>query len=466
MFALTCSSLVLLAVYAGCGGENESVFTDGGTSSGDFSSSGSSGFGESDGSSPKPCQGLECNMACSGGVTTNIDGIVYEPAGKIPLYNVVVYVPNAPLPPIVHGASCDKCASQIVNPVASAVTDAAGHFKLTNVPVGEMIPLVMQVGKWRRQITVKVEACKDNVYNAKDSAGQETTLRLPRSKAEGDLPLIGISTGNSDPLVCLLPRLGIDASEFTAPSGTGSVQVFTGNGGNIPGATNNDAETYLWDQPASLAKYDMVLLSCEGSERNNTKSASQKVYMRDYLNAGGRVFATHYHYTWFKNGPADVAGVATWGEPPIGVPDSQPAATYEVDTTFPKGKDFGDWLKNVSASPDAKTIPLQGVAMSVNTVTAPTLRWVFDNGAGHNIAYPTKYLSFNTPIGTKPDDQCGKAVLSDIHIAGTLDQSNIPGSCGTTDLTAQEKALLFLFMDLSSCVQNDRDPPKPPPVVK
>src|SRR5688572_10675854 len=60
------------------------------------------------------CQGLECQqVTCDGAVTTTVTGVVYEPAGKIPLYNVVVYVPNAPLDPIPEGASCDKCGSTL-----------------------------------------------------------------------------------------------------------------------------------------------------------------------------------------------------------------------------------------------------------------------------------------------------------------------------------------------------------------
>jgi hypothetical protein len=57
---------------------------------------------------------------------------------------------------------------------------------------------------------------------------------------------------------------------------------------------------------------------------------------------------------------------------------------------------------------------------------------------------------------------CGKAVFSDLH-AGGSPMGNIPGVCAGPPLTAQLKALEFLFFDLSACVSIDSLPPPPPP---
>ena len=292
---------------------------------------------------------------CGGGANTTISGVVYDPAGMNPLYNVIVSIPSAALSPFPAGVSCASCASQVSGqPIATAMTDAKGHFVIGNVPWGASFPLVMQLGKWRRQITIPAsmvaKQCADNpIADTWTSTTPATLLRLPKNIHDGDnngqytsMPKIAIAAGNAqssdltatERLQCLLRRIGVDASEFTLPSGSGSVRLYNQSKNSdtcntISGITGTfpDATTSLWDKQADLNQYDVILLNCGGAEEDPTTTSGQAFIpnpaavnlMEAYVNAGGRVFAEHFHWVWirsFTGYPSTFGPVATWYNDP------------------------------------------------------------------------------------------------------------------------------------------------------
>ena len=142
---------------SGNGSGGSGSFGDGGFPTG--SSSGMTVPG--DGGIPCPT-GLTCNVSCPNGGTTSITGKVYDPAGKNPLYNVAVYVPATPLQPLPKGVptGADACSCSALfksGAITSTTTGVDGSFTLTNAPTGSAVPLVLQVGKWRRSLTIDVD---------------------------------------------------------------------------------------------------------------------------------------------------------------------------------------------------------------------------------------------------------------------------------------------------------------------
>lgn len=421
-------------------------------------------------SPPLGCRNLQCQQhECATGSTT-ISGKVYDPAGKNPLYNVAVFVPNSPLEPLTPGASCDCEKLYTGKPVVSALTNAAGEFKLEKAPDGTDIPLVIQIGKWRRQFTIPAVAMCGN------TALPDKMLRLPSNRTQGDIPNIAISTGSADTLECLLRRVGVDATEYGGgATGDNRIHIFQGapgNGGGLGGmrdAPNTmpaapSSATALWTSKDELMKYDILLLSCEGDE---TKGMNQQA-VHDYASAGGRVFASHFHYAWFNTGPYASENLATW----TAGSNSMGNIGATIVTSFPKGMALQEWLSKNNALVNGE-LQIQEARHNADVTMSHTVSqpWILANQSARPPG-ATQYFSFNTPTDTMvgPDgkDYCGRVVFSDLHVgAASSDQSAmpVPVSCTNKDLSPQEKALEFMLFDLSACVIPDDRPPEPPPVL-
>lgn len=444
-------------------GVGASGATGGTTSSGGGGATGGTGIGGAmggfnpGGGATPTCENLECQQVdCEGEAKTTVSGTIFDPSGTLPLYNIGVYVPNAALDPVPDGLSCDQCdATFSGDPLVSALTDTHGRFVIEDVPVGTNIPLVIQIGKWRREVTIpSVAACVDNPMI------DANVTRLPRSMAEGNLPRIALTTGSADPLFCLLRRLGIDDSEFGIAGSTARIHFFRGANGSMhfdsgfgasPGATFPNAQTTLWTD--GWANYDIVMLSCEGNTYPTTKDG-HRTALRDYLAAGGRAFATHYHYNWFQgDAPADLQSIATFSS--IANPFE---GLVDIDQTFPKGVALAEWLDFVDgASPLGQFQVNEGRRHTTSVNETLARIWVRYQGA-------TEYFSFNSPINAAEDAQCGRMVFSDIHVSanGGDPDDDFPGACSNGELSEQEKALIFMFFDLSACIIPDDDPVCPP----
>ncbi len=462
---------VALAQVGGCGGSNRR---------GPGNSSDLAGADLTPPPDLTTCQNLACNIqACPGGGTTSISGSVYDPAGTSVLYNVSVYIPNAPLAAIPDGIdvmTCTACPAPLSgSPLVTALTDSHGRFKLDNVPVGLDIPLVIQTGKFRRAITIpQVNPCVDNPVGAKDAAGAETLTRLPRNQSEGHIPLIAITTGGCEGLECVVRAYGFSDSEFTTSTGTGRIHLYTGrSGGKAVGGSGDQTEAYKFWGSDNIYKYDMILNSCECSPHPRDSHGPGYTNMKNYLDHGGRLFTSDFQYNWFTDlqAPADFKATAKWSP-------NQSAASYAapffVDTSFPKGMALNEWLQFEFAGampPPTGQIKIDSLFYNAGAVNPGTTRWIYASQSGVAVpstatTYTTKYMSFNTPVSADPTTtQCGRAVFADIHVSSNEHASTFPAGCETVTKSQQVTAFEFLFFDIGSCVQDDSKPIEPPPVL-
>lgn len=422
--------------------------TDPTITSADSSSSG-------DATSGAPCVNLECQVPVCPNGTTTLKGVVYAPEGTLPLYNVVVYVPNAAVDPIPDGVTCDTCQTGLSGqPIAAALSDTKGEFILKDVPAGANIPLVITVGKWRREVVIP------NVMPCVDNQVTPDLTRLPKNQSEGHIPRIAMVTGGADALECLLRKMGLEDSEFTPENEPGRINLFAGDGGgtkftpDLGGGVFPNAKA-LWDDPFKLKNYDLVLMNCEGGTDAGNKSNAARQNVVDYANIGGRLFLSHWQNVWIEDGAAPWPTAATFDHQPD-LDDPFPA---KLVTDFPKGMALAEWLINVGGSVVLGEIAIkagQNTIAAVNEMVAT--RWIYGED-------PTsvQYFTFNAPLGLPGEQQCGRVVDTDIHVSsGDEPGQAFPSGCDTKDLTPQEKVLIFMLFELSSCLIPDDEPPVVP----
>ena len=173
-----------------------------------------------------PCTGIACNIdSCGGDYTkTQVTGKVYDPAGKNPIYNVLVYVPNSTVTALTDGVSCAPCSAGSGSPIVSALTDYAGTFTLKGVPTGTNIPIVVQSGKWRRQLTIPtVTKCVSNSTASLTGSDGLPLIRFPKNRSEGDIPRIAFVSGSADPFQCVISKMGMDVSAASSEVGVSTV---------------------------------------------------------------------------------------------------------------------------------------------------------------------------------------------------------------------------------------------------
>ncbi|MBX3218935.1 MAG: carboxypeptidase regulatory-like domain-containing protein [Labilithrix sp.] len=429
------------------------------------SDAGTPGFGPvSDAADDPNCVNLcKQQVFCPDAVTT-LSGSVKDPSGRYPVYNAIVYIPNAPTSPIVSGPSCDRCGSVSGDPLVATITNAHGRFVLKDVPAGEDIPLVVQVGKWRRQLVVpKIIGC---------AVTPLTDIRLPRNHCEGDIPRIALATGGEDTMECWLRKVGLDDSEFTTEAGPGRIHLYAGSGTERTtafdtahgGQTLTDAEA-LWSDPARLSLYDLVLLSCEGEPFPAKKPPAALAAMKAFTSSGGRVLASHWHrYWWSTQGapPSPFASFATWNDrvdPPADLDGT-------IDLSLPKGKAMRFWLedKAVDAVDSTGHLSMKSAHHTVDAVDQTrAIPWVTFENANAIGQAGVALLSANMPSDAPEDQHCGRVAYTALHASA----SDVPGppwpmGCALQEMTPEERALEFLLFDVASCVLSDRTAPAPP----
>jgi hypothetical protein len=430
------------------------------------------------------CTGFCLNQAktCSATSKTRVSGKVFAPNGTLPLPGALLYVPNGastspygitPITSGVTGGTCEQCNQPASgSPLVSTTSAFDGSFTLTDVPAGVAFPVVIQLGKWRRMVTIPaVTACTNVTLTAAET-------RLPTRQNEGangvdNIPFIAISTGSQDALECVFRKIGLESSgattQFGNPSGIatkaqGRIRFYRDNdakgavGGAIIDANTPRTDAALTVAQANLDQYDAVVFGCAGARNDRTTAILDRV--RAYADKGGRVFATHYEYVYLATNPP-WSTTAGWD---VATQRLSASWTGEVNTGSAKRLLFSQWLGASGVSALSATNPPRiTISEARNNVDRPVSsnaeEWI-TRYSDPDAKDAVLHYTFNTPLGAAPASQCGRVLFSDFHVTTGASTAGVifPNECVGTTLTAQEKVLAYFLFDLTSCIETGPPP--------
>ena len=95
------------------------------------------------------------------------------------------------------------------DPLVMTTSAANGTFTLSNVPAGTSFPLVLQAGRWRRQLMVPALTSCVNTPVSNFNPPQDVFSSFAQTQVEGDIPKMAIATGGVDAVECSLRKIGI-----------------------------------------------------------------------------------------------------------------------------------------------------------------------------------------------------------------------------------------------------------------
>lgn len=453
---------------------------------------------------------------CDEAEPTRLTGRVITPGrtdddsgNQVGVPNALVYIlqnnpdalPDIPVGIPGGGTACDRCEdqqAQLGDVLFGAITDATGQFTIEKyVPVGHEFTLVVKAGKFRRAVRYTVPEASACQTVELPSALPDNPARLPRDMSDGvfvNIPKIAVSTGQIDAMECVFEKMGLSHSEFGNPGADGAntprVHLYRGGSSSNPAGARIDDETphaeELYTSLERMQSYDMVVADCEGQSYDNgfREADASGENVREYVNRGGRMFASHLSFTWlYENGdqPYDAMTPIETGLGPAADWDTNAtsAAQLEMGTgvisidsanASPRIEDFAAWLasEQVVTAPENQFTIIQprSQVTGLGEHTEEFLHCVDGDCTGN--FERVQQFSFNTPYGAPEEGSCGRVAYSGFHVAATQDSDaganggfedvSFPAHCNG-DLTDQEKVLLYMLFDLGACVG---EPPPPP----
>ncbi|WP_205632946.1 hypothetical protein [Enhygromyxa salina] len=449
----------------GCGGTGATpTNTDTGISSSGISA------GTSESSSGSSDDGVLFDMGADDGSTASADdggdecvpenlptpnatlqGTVFAPNMQLPISGALVYLTDDPVEPVPDGVYCAACV-ELACDEHFTLTGPDGSFSLPAV-AGPGQQLVVQKGQFLRVIDFDVAQGSNVVPPA------QSNLPGQWNPAAGMwIPRIAVYDADPDRVFNVLAKFGLGQVSGNGELVQGTEQFTLINGAADQGQT--------LDNLATMNQYHIMFVPCASTKywaSAPTVSASRAQNIRDYVEAGGKWYATDHSNEYIKE---PFPNYQDFHNP--GMPDLQPAyssISIVVDTDLlawlqalpPALKDIGGGNPTLNMLPAFQTnLNYSGIEAIHDVIVQDDMGQ--DVNVGHHSWVEGPCSSCSNPNQQRPmaisgQYGCGRMMYSTFETSSVAHQG----------LNPQELVLLYMILEIGVCFE---DPPPPPPPIE
>ncbi len=382
---------------------------------------------------------------------------IAPPAQEIAVFGAVVTLTGAKLDPIPQQVYCEQC----VNTPGAVSTGHDGSFSL-QAPPGDYW-LTIQKGQFRLEQQIHVDESTIALPAA------STTLPSQSDPANGAwIPKVAIVEANYDAVEDILGKIGFGTmdgvnEDMTSPAGE--------NGDEVTFYTWGSGATGLLSDINQMRQYHIIFFGCSTSVDGSliAKPAVLK-NIRQYVSEGGKLYVTDWsgevadrpfppQITLGGSGndsqgsydPKTFEGTVTTAGSANALPDwnSSDAKVLDPDMSAWLGLQVGPDSANTNYNPgrfsvtdnydwiQSTTSVLLGTDAQGQPVYDEPKAWIDGSGADGANRHPMSVTY--APTG------CGRVLYSTYQTSGASADDKHAG------LTAQERVLLFLIMEIGVC---------------
>jgi hypothetical protein len=459
-------SLVVSATGCGDSSADDSAATTGigsisvgGTGDGDGDSNSNSNSGplldmanDTDSATGSADDGMEDECGPQELPTTDavLTGTVFAPNMELPISGAVVYVTDDPVEPVPDGVYCAECVDLGCG-TPFTLTGPDGTFALETVS-GPGQKLVVQKGQFLRVVDIDV-----NPGQAAVPVLQSNLPGVWNPAAGMWIPRIAVYETNPDKVFNVLAKFGMGQTDSSGELVPGTEQFDL--------ISDTDEGAFL-DNLAQMNQYHIIFVPCASTKYwigAPTVPASRAQNIREYVEAGGKWYATDHSNEYIKE---PFPNYQDFHNP--GMPDIQPAyqsISIVVDTDLlawlqalpPSLKDIG------GGNPTLNTLP--AITTMLNYSGIETVHEVIvqnDQGEDVNVGH---HSWVEGPCGSCSDPQIQRPMaISGQYGCGRMMYSTFENSSNAhSGLNPQELVLLYMILEIGVCFG---EPPPPPPPIE